>query len=149
MLQKYINIITKCDVLNIISTTKDANDWNAEMRKTHQLCSKKLNNSPAMLKKLKNSPAGLKKCSKLTSFALSSLLASSSVRQGCTTLANASTIYNKRNLIEKYWPYTDQDFLHKHELYEMMEKAGCKNITVRRLWSSFFFSMIGYCKKSW
>tara|TARA_Y100001936_G_C16069473_1_gene669542 strand:- start:455 stop:1126 length:672 start_codon:yes stop_codon:yes gene_type:complete len=52
------------------------------------------------------------------------------------------------NLIEKYWPYTDQDFLHKHELYEMMEKAGCKNIIVRRVWSSFFFSMIGYCKKN-
>ncbi len=51
------------------------------------------------------------------------------------------------NLLEKYWPYTDQDFLHKHELYQMMQKAGCKNITVRRLWSSFFFSMIGYCKK--
>ena len=51
------------------------------------------------------------------------------------------------NLIEKYWPYTDQDFLHKHELYEMMEKAGCKNIVVRRVWSSFFFSMMGYCKK--
>tara|TARA_Y100001936_G_scaffold221712_1_gene236970 strand:+ start:2149 stop:2835 length:687 start_codon:yes stop_codon:yes gene_type:complete len=51
------------------------------------------------------------------------------------------------NLLEKHWPYTDQDFLHKHELYEMMQKAGCKNITVRRLWSSFFFSMIGYCKK--
>jgi ubiquinone/menaquinone biosynthesis C-methylase UbiE len=52
------------------------------------------------------------------------------------------------NLIEKYWPYTDQDFLHKHELYEMMEKAGCKNIVVRRVWSSFFFSMMGYCKKN-
>ena len=51
------------------------------------------------------------------------------------------------NLLEKYWPYTDQDFLHKHELVEMMEKAGCKNIIVRRLWPSFFFSMIGYCKK--
>ena len=51
------------------------------------------------------------------------------------------------NLLEKYWPYTDQDFLHKHELVEMMEKAGCKNIIVRRLWHSFFFSMIGYCKK--
>jgi len=51
------------------------------------------------------------------------------------------------NLVERYWPYTDQDFLHKHELFEMMEKAGCKNITVRRLWPSFFFSMIGYCKK--
>ena len=52
------------------------------------------------------------------------------------------------NLLEKYWPYTDQDFLHKHELYEMMENAGCKNITVKRLWSSLFFSMIGYCKKT-
>tara|TARA_B100000029_G_scaffold45288_2_gene41755 strand:- start:1967 stop:2638 length:672 start_codon:yes stop_codon:yes gene_type:complete len=52
------------------------------------------------------------------------------------------------HLIEKYWPYTDQDFLHKHELYEMMENAGCKNIIVRRVWSSFFFSMIGYCKKT-
>ena len=56
-------------------------------------------------------------------------------------------LFKSLNLIEKYWPYTDQDFLHKHELYEMMEKAGCKNIKVRRLWSSFFFSMIGYCKK--
>ena len=52
------------------------------------------------------------------------------------------------NLVEKYWPYADQDFLHKHELFEMMEKAGCKNIIVKRLWTSFFFSMIGYCKKS-
>ena len=51
------------------------------------------------------------------------------------------------NLLEKYWPYTDQDFLHKDELFDMMEKAGCENIIVRRLWSSFFFSMIGYCKK--
>ena len=51
------------------------------------------------------------------------------------------------NLLKKYWPYTDQDFLHKHELFDMMEKAGCKNIIVKRLWSSFFFSMIGYCKK--
>ena len=51
------------------------------------------------------------------------------------------------NLLEKYWPYTNQDFLHKHELFEIMEKAGCKNIIVRRLRSSFFFSMIGYCKK--
>ena len=50
-------------------------------------------------------------------------------------------------LVDKYWPYTDQDFLHKHELREMMEKAGCKDVVVRRVWSSFFFSMIGYCKK--
>ena len=50
-------------------------------------------------------------------------------------------------LIDKHWPYTDQDFLHKRELYDMMKKAGCENIIVRRLWSSFFFSMIGYCKK--
>mgnify|MGYP001161246352 CR=1 FL=1 len=50
-------------------------------------------------------------------------------------------IFKALNLIEKYWPYTDQDFLHKHELYEMMEKADCKNITVKRLWSSFFFSI--------
>ena len=51
------------------------------------------------------------------------------------------------HLIEKIWPYEDQDFLHRNELFEMMEKAQCKNIVVRRLWSSFFFSMIGYCKK--
>ena len=51
------------------------------------------------------------------------------------------------NLVNKYWPYTDQDFLHKHELYDMMKKAGCENIVVRRVWSSLFFSMIGYCKK--
>ena len=50
-------------------------------------------------------------------------------------------------LVDKHWPYTDQDFLHKHVLREMMENAGCKNIVVRRVWSSFFFSMIGYCKK--
>ena len=50
-------------------------------------------------------------------------------------------------LVDKHWPYTDQDFLHKYELREMMENAGCKNIVVRRVWSSFFFSMIGYCKK--
>ena len=57
-------------------------------------------------------------------------------------------LFKAFNLIDKHWPYTDQDFLHKNELYEMMENAGCKNITVRRVWSSFFFSMIGYCKKS-
>ncbi len=57
-------------------------------------------------------------------------------------------LFKALNLIDKHWPYTDQDFLHKNELYEMMENAGCKNITVRRVWSSFFFSMIGYCKKS-
>ncbi len=51
-------------------------------------------------------------------------------------------------LVDKYWPYTDQDFLHKQELREMMEKAGCKDVVVRRVWSSFFFSMIGYCKKT-
>jgi ubiquinone/menaquinone biosynthesis C-methylase UbiE len=51
------------------------------------------------------------------------------------------------NLIEKYWPYEDQEFLHKHELYEMMKSGGCKNIVVRRVWSSFFFSVVGYCKK--
>lgn len=51
------------------------------------------------------------------------------------------------NLIDKYWPYEDQEFLHKQELYEMMNKGGCKNIVVRRVWASLFFSMIGYCKK--
>ena len=51
------------------------------------------------------------------------------------------------NLIEKYWPYTDQDFLHKHELKKMMIDAGCKDVTVRRVWSSLFFSMVGFCKK--
>tara|TARA_Y100000748_G_scaffold191936_1_gene160732 strand:+ start:53 stop:721 length:669 start_codon:yes stop_codon:yes gene_type:complete len=50
-------------------------------------------------------------------------------------------------LIDKYWPYTDQDFLHKHELKKMLTDAGCKNVTVRRVWSSFFFSMVGFCKK--
>ena len=51
------------------------------------------------------------------------------------------------NLIDKYWPYADQDFLHKHELKKMMVDAGCQNVTVKRMWSSFFFSMIGFCKK--
>lgn len=51
------------------------------------------------------------------------------------------------NLIHRYWPYEDQEFLHKQELYEMMSKGGCKNVVVRRIWSSLFFSMIGYCKK--
>lgn len=51
------------------------------------------------------------------------------------------------NLIERYWPYEDQEFLHKHELYDMMVKGGCKNIIVKRVRSSFFFSLIGYCKK--
>jgi len=50
-------------------------------------------------------------------------------------------------LVDKYWPYTDQDFLHKHELYEIMERGGCKKIVVKRLWSSLFFSLIGFCKK--
>ena len=50
-------------------------------------------------------------------------------------------------LIDKYWPYEDQEFLHKKELYDMMNNGGCKNIIVRRVWSSLFFSMIGYCKK--
>lgn len=56
-------------------------------------------------------------------------------------------IFRLFNLIDKYWPYEDQEFLHKRELYEMMRKGGCKNIVVRRVWPSFFFSMIGYCKK--
>ena len=51
------------------------------------------------------------------------------------------------NLIEKYWPYEDQEFLHKHELYEMLKSGGCENIVVRRVWKSFFFSVMGYCKK--
>lgn len=51
------------------------------------------------------------------------------------------------HLIEKIWPYEDQDFLHKRELIDMMKKAKCNDIVVKRLWSSFFFSMIGYCKK--
>ena len=50
-------------------------------------------------------------------------------------------------LIDKYWPYTDQDFLHKHELKKMLTDAGCHNVRVRRVWSSLFFSMVGYCKK--
>jgi len=50
-------------------------------------------------------------------------------------------------LVDKYWPYTDQDFLHKHELYEMMQRGGCKNIVVKRIWSSLFFSLMGFCKK--
>ena len=25
------------------------------------------------------------------------------------------------NLVEKHWPYTDQDFLHKHELKKMLD----------------------------
>jgi len=51
------------------------------------------------------------------------------------------------NLVEKLWPYEDQEFLHKHELLEMMKYTGAKNITVKRVWSSLFFSLIGYCKK--
>ena len=50
-------------------------------------------------------------------------------------------------LIDKYWPYTEQDFLHKNELKKMMIDAGCQNVTVKRMWSSFFFSMVGFCKK--
>ena len=50
-------------------------------------------------------------------------------------------------LIDKYWPYTNQDFLHKSELKKMMVDAGCQNVTVKRMWSSFFFSMVGFCKK--
>ena len=50
-------------------------------------------------------------------------------------------------LIDKHWPYTEQDFLHKNELKKMMIDAGCQNVTVKRMWSSFFFSMIGFCKK--
>jgi len=52
------------------------------------------------------------------------------------------------NLIDKYWPYADQDFLHKHELFDMMKKTGAKKIKIQRVWSSFFFSLIGYCKKT-
>ena len=56
-------------------------------------------------------------------------------------------IMKSLKLIEKYWPYADQDFLHKHELLNMMNKTGAKEIKIRRLWSSLFFSLIGYCKK--
>ena len=52
------------------------------------------------------------------------------------------------NLLEKYWPYADQDFLHKNELFDMMKKTGSKEIKIERVWSSFFFSLIGYCKKT-
>ena len=52
------------------------------------------------------------------------------------------------NLIEKFWPYADQDFLHKHELFDMMKETGAKEIKIKRVWSSFFFSLIGYCKKN-
>ena len=50
-------------------------------------------------------------------------------------------------LIDKYWPYTEQDFLHKYELKKIMVDAGCQNVIVKRMWSSFFFSMVGFCKK--
>ena len=52
------------------------------------------------------------------------------------------------NLLEKFWPYADQDFLHKHELLDMMKKTGSQEIIIKRLWPSFFFSIIGYCKKN-
>lgn len=57
------------------------------------------------------------------------------------------SIFKIFRIIEKYWPYEDQEFMHKHELYDMMKKGGCQNIVVKRVWSSFFFSLIGYCKK--
>ncbi len=56
-------------------------------------------------------------------------------------------ILKKLNLIEKYWPYADQDFLHKNELMEMMKEIGSDDIKIKRVWSSLFFSLIGYCKK--
>ena len=56
-------------------------------------------------------------------------------------------ILKKLNLIEKYWPYADQDFLHKNELMEMMKEIGSDEIKIKRVWSSLFFSLIGYCKK--
>ena len=77
-------------------------------------------------------------------FRLSNLDPSKGMKEMLRVLKKNGTLVN---LVSKYWPYTDQDFLHKHELFDMMEKAGCKNITVRRLWASLFFSLIGYCKK--
>ena len=56
-------------------------------------------------------------------------------------------ILKKLNLIERYWPYADQDFLHKNELKEMMKEIGSDEIKIKRVWSSLFFSLIGYCKK--
>jgi|TARA_B100001540_G_scaffold203900_1_gene179582 SAM-dependent methyltransferase len=56
-------------------------------------------------------------------------------------------IFKIFNLIDKHWPYTDQDFLHKHELEKMLIDGGCQEVKVRRVWSTFFFSMVGYCKK--
>jgi len=50
-------------------------------------------------------------------------------------------------LVEKFWPYEDQEFSHKKELFQMLKAGGCTNIKVRRIWSSLFFSLIGYCKK--
>ena len=32
--------------------------------------------------------------------------------------------------------------------YDMMKKTGAKEIKIQRVWSSFFFSLIGYCKKT-
>lgn len=51
------------------------------------------------------------------------------------------------NATDQLWPYEKQEFLHKKELRKMMESGGCTNVTVKRLWSSLFFSLIGYCKK--
>jgi len=56
-------------------------------------------------------------------------------------------ILKSLRLLDKLWPYEKQDSLHKNDLYEMIKGGGGQNIKIKRIPSSLFFSMIGWCKK--
>lgn len=49
--------------------------------------------------------------------------------------------------LKKLWPFDDQDFLKKKELYEDLKAAGAKKIKVKRLLGSFGLSLLGYGEK--
>ena len=52
------------------------------------------------------------------------------------------------NLVDKLWPFEKQEFLHKETLYKIMIDGGCENVVVKRLWSSFLFTLVAYSKKT-
>ncbi len=49
--------------------------------------------------------------------------------------------------LKKLWPFDEQDFLKKKELYQDLKAAGAKKIKVKRLLGSFGLSLIGYGEK--
>ncbi len=49
--------------------------------------------------------------------------------------------------LKSLWPFDDQIFLKKKQLFIIMENAGVKSIRVRRVKGSLFFSLVGYSRK--